>query len=347
MPFITTSDDNVMIPKRNNLKKILNEHSRWVLSLGKAGKLADFKNLKFDKFNLENKDLPFAKLQFISLRGANLSGINFRQADLLRGSFVSAYLDDADLASANLSGGDFSFSKCTGANFSDANLEGANFEGANLNEANFKKASLRCANFKGANLLSAEMIDADIEGANFIGANLEGTNFEGAELFKADFDETYLRGLNIENINLPEAEHGDANFSDSIQNETKSPEIELKTHTFDKATQNRRPSIKSSKEDLFVDLDAIKPAMIEEAIVDLIEKLKSNIQIDQVKAICAHKHFIESIDKIDFKNGDIVAHDGEVAFKLDFNITYNLSLLLDREGKLINVFRSIAKQIEK
>jgi len=59
------------------------------------------------------------------------------------------------------------------------------------------------------------------------------------------------------------------------------------------------------------------------------------------------KHFIESIDKIDFKNGDIVAHDGKVAFKLDFNITYNLSILLDREGKLINVFRSIAKQIEK
>ena len=96
-----------------------------------------------------------------------------------------------------------------------------------------------------------------------------------------------------------------------------------------------------------MDLNAVNPGMIEEAVIELIEKVKSNIQFDQVKAICAHKHFIESIDKIDFKNGDIVAHDGEVAFKLDFNITYNLSLLLDRKGKLINVFRSIAKQIEK
>jgi hypothetical protein len=96
-----------------------------------------------------------------------------------------------------------------------------------------------------------------------------------------------------------------------------------------------------------VDLNAVNPGMIEEAVTDLIEKLKSKIQFDHVKKLCAHKHFIESIDKIDFTNGNIVIHDGKVAFKLDFNITYNLSLLLDREGKLINVFRSIGKQIEK
>jgi hypothetical protein len=156
-----------------------------------------------------------------------------------------------------------------------------------------------------------------------------------------------LRGHNVGDTNLPETDHEDTNFSDSILKEIKSQEIGLNNQNFDKTTLNRRSNIKLSKEDIFVDLNAVKPGMIEEAIVDLIEKLKSTIQFDQVKAICAHKHFIESIDKIDFKNGDIVAHDGEVAFKLDFNISYNLSLLLDREGKLINVFRSTAKQIEK
>ena len=85
-----------------------------------------------------------------------------------------------------------------------------------------------------------------------------------------------------------------------------------------------------------MDLDAVKPDTIEEAVSDLIEKVKSNIQFDQVKAICAHKHFIEKIDKIDFKHGDIVTNNGQVAFKLDFKISYNLSLLLDRKGKLIN-----------
>ena len=96
-----------------------------------------------------------------------------------------------------------------------------------------------------------------------------------------------------------------------------------------------------------MDLNAVNPGMLEEAINDLIKKVKSNIQFDQVKAICNHKQFIEKIDKIDFKHGDIVTHDGQVAFKLDFEISYELSLLLDREGKLINVYRSIARQIEK
>ena len=325
-----------MKPKRNNFKKILNEHSRWVFSLGKDGKLADFKNWKLDKFNLENENLPFAKLQFVSLRDAYLSGINFRQADLLRGSFVGAYLDDADLAGANLSGGDLSFSKCMGANFSDANLEGANFEGADLSQTNFAKANLRCANFKGVNLLSAEMVDANIEGANFQGANLESTNFEGADLFKANFDETYLRGLNAESINLPEVDHEDANFSDSIQNEKKSPEIGLNNQNFDKTTLNRRSNINLSKEDIFVDFNAVNPGMIEEAIVDLIERLESNIQLDEVKAICKHQHGFGKIDKIDFEHGDIVPHNDHVAFKLDYKISYKLSLLLDRKGKLIN-----------
>lgn len=311
-----------MIPKRDDLKKILNEHSKWIFSSGKAGKLADIKNWKLDKFNLENEDLPFAKLQFVSLRGANLSGINFRQADLLKGCFLGAYLNDADLTGANLTGGDFSFSKCERANFANANLEGAIFEGADLSEANFTKANLRCANFKEATLSSAAIVDANIEDANFQGANLEDTSFEGTDLDKANLGETYLRNPNIESINLQEVDHEDANFSDPIRNETKSREIGLDT-------------IKSSKEDLFMDENAVNPEVIEGAILGLIEKVKSNIQFDQLKMIFKHQNFIDQIRKIDLKNGDIVTHKGQLAFKLDCNISYNLSLLLDRNGKLI------------
>jgi histidyl-tRNA synthetase len=71
------------------------------------------------------------------------------------------------------------------------------------------------------------------------------------------------------------------------------------------------------------------------AVIDLIEKVKSNIQLDQVKAICKNQHGIEKIDKIDCIDGDIVTHNDQVAFKLDFKISYNLSLLLDRNGNFI------------
>jgi hypothetical protein len=84
-----------------------------------------------------------------------------------------------------------------------------------------------------------------------------------------------------------------------------------------------------------VDLAAVNPDTIEKAIGDLIDKVKSNVQLDQIKALCKNQYGLEKIDNINITQGDIVTHDGEVAFKLDFKISYNLSLLLDRKGNLI------------
>ena len=291
-------------------------------------------------------NLPFAKLHLTSLKNANLTGVNFRQAELAKVNLVRANLNGADLEGANLSNGDLSFSKCTGANFADANLEGANLEGANLYKTNFTRAILRGANFKGADLSFSEMVDANIEGADFKGAKIEATNFEGANLDNANFEETHLKVYNIEEY-LPQANLKDNIIPSPLPDETTPPVAGIKNHEADRAALNQTSKIKSAKEDSFVDSNAVNPGMIEEAIKELVEKLKSNIQLDQVKAICKHQHFIDTIDKIDFKKGDIVTHDGEPAFKLDFKISYDLSLLLDRKGKLINIHRKTAKQIEK
>lgn len=314
-----------MNSKSDELIRKLNEHSTWVLSLGKTGRLADFKSWNLDKADLEMANLPFAKLHFASLRNANLSGVNFRQAELLNVSLINANLNGADLEGANLSEADLSFSNCTGANFCDVNLEGANFEGANLFKANFTRSILRGANFKGADLTYAEIVDANITGADFKGAKIEAATFEGANLDKANF-EAYL----------PEAELKDTNISDPILKETKSQRAGINDHESDKT--KRRLSVKTAKEDLFVDSKSVNPNMIDEAVVDLIRKVKSSIHIDQVKARCKQQPDIEKIAKVDFEHGDIVTHNDQVAFKLDYRISYKLSLLLDRKGNLIMDF---------
>jgi len=326
-----------MKPDGDKLTKMRNEHSAWVLSLGKTGRLADCQSWNLDTANLEMANLPFAKFHFASLNNANLSGINFRQAELLKIKLINANLDGADLEGANLSKGDLSFSKCTGANFTDANLEGADFGGANLHKANFTRAILRGVNFKGADLSFAEMVDANIEGANFKRAQIEGANFGGANLDKANFEETNLKVYNLEEY-LPESDFKDSGISDPLPGEKTSPESAKKNQTLDKATLDRSSNIKSTKEDLFVDSNskAINPDMIDEAVLDMVEKVKSNIQLDLVKAICKHKHGIENIDKIDFENGDLVTHNDRVAFKLDFKISHKFSLLIDRKGNFLS-----------
>jgi type II secretory pathway predicted ATPase ExeA len=134
--------------------------------------------------------------------------------------------------------------------------------------------------------------------------------------------------------NKEESENKKLIESFELYNEIKQPFVN--NHNFDKATLNRRSIIKSSKENLFVDLDAVNPDTIEKAIGDLIDKVKSNVQLDQVKSLCKHQNGLEKIDKIDISQGDIVTHNGQIAFKLDFKISYNLTLLLDRKGNLIN-----------
>ena len=319
----------------NNLKKILNNHSNWILSLGKTGILADFNGSNLDEANLEMANLPFAKFHLASLKNANLSGVNFRQAELLHVKLSNAKLDGADLEGANIAEGDFSFSKCTGANFCDANLEGANFEGANLVKANFTRAILRGAKFEGADLSFSEIVDANLEGANFKGAKLEATNFGGTNLDKANFEETSLKVLNIDEYLQKPNLRGNI-ISDSLTKETTISAPLIKNNKSEKADRDSTSDTKSSKEDLVVKLAAVNQDTIEKAIGDLIDKIKSNVQLDQVKTLCRHQHGLERIDKIDISRGDIVTHNGQLAFKLDFKISYNLSLLLDRKGNLIN-----------
>jgi uncharacterized protein YjbI with pentapeptide repeats len=313
------------------LKEKISDHKDWLLSQGKMGNLANLEDWNLDDFNFEYEDLSFAKLRRASLKKANLSG---------------AKLIGADLRGAKISGADLSYSECEGANFANAILEDVNLEGANLRKTNFTKAILRCAKFKGSDISSSKMIDAYIAGADFKDAKIEATNFEGANIEDAIFDKTLPKALNKKK-HLTKLISKDHTISKPVLKKTTSIESGIKNQKSDKAMLNEAFKIKSAKKDLFMDLGAIKPAMIEEAIIDLMQKLKSNIKFDQVKAICKHQHFIETIDKIDFKNGDIVTHGGQVVFKLDFNVTYNLSLFLDRNGNLINVHGSFAKQKDK
>ena len=88
-----------------------------------------------------------------------------------------------------------------------------------------------------------------------------------------------------------------------------------------------------------MDSNPIDPGMVEQAFIGMIEKIRSNIHLDQLKAMCKHQNDIEKIDKIEFEQGDIVPHNGQVACRLDFKIyfSHNYSLLLDRKGKLIEL----------
>jgi uncharacterized protein YjbI with pentapeptide repeats len=312
----------------NITKRMLNDHKTWILSWGEKGKLADFNDWNLDNANLQLVDLSMAKFHYTSLKNANLSGIIFFKAEIYY----------TNLKGANISNGDLGYSHCEGSNFADANLEGANFEGANLRKTNFTGANLQGARFKGADLSFSQIVDANLENADFRGAKLKRAKFEGASIDETSFEKIYPI-----NEKSPERNLKDNLISSPLLNETKSHKSGTKNQKSEKTTSNINSEIKSEKEQSLMDLNAIKPDIIEKSIGALIDKVKSNIQFGQIKALCKDQHGLEKIDKIDITQGDIVIYDGEVAFKFDCRISHNLSLLLDRKGKLINVNRSIEK----
>jgi hypothetical protein len=131
---------------KEELKEILEAHSKWLQSEGKEGTRAD---------------LGAANLQGAYLWGANLQG---------------AYLERANLQNANLG-----FANLREVGLWEANLQNASLGGANLQEAVLWNADLQEAHLWGANLRGA-----DLGGANLQEANLEDANLQGANLTRAN-----------------------------------------------------------------------------------------------------------------------------------------------------------------
>jgi len=126
--------------KPTELKKILNEHAKW---LGGAGGARAY--------------LRGANLQDTNLQGANLQGANLQDADLR-----DADLRDADLQNANL----------RGADLQDSNLRGSDLRDSDLRGADLRDSDLQNANLQGSNLQNAYLAGSDLRGSDLTNAKL-------------------------------------------------------------------------------------------------------------------------------------------------------------------------------
>ncbi len=145
-------------PTPEELSKLLQDHSRWIVTDGKEGRRAN--------------------LCEANLLGANLSKARLGLANLSKANLFEADLSGAWLGWANLSG---------------AVLFEADLSKANLFEANLSKAGLVGANLSGADLRGANLLGADLRGANLQGANLRWANLQEADLWRASLQGAYLR----------------------------------------------------------------------------------------------------------------------------------------------------------
>jgi uncharacterized protein YjbI with pentapeptide repeats len=170
------------------LRKLLDDHRKWLESNGKKGHIA----------HLSGKDLKYAEFAYSDLRSINFSG-----SDLRHSNFHEANLKKADFRKAALGCVEF-----TGADLSEANLSHAGLWSADLELSKLIRANLNNAFLYTANLNQADLSYADLSEAALFSANLTGVLFYKTILTHAYLAQTVFSLTDLTNaIGLDQCFH--------------------------------------------------------------------------------------------------------------------------------------------
>ncbi|MBS3809580.1 MAG: hypothetical protein KGY38_05460 [Desulfobacterales bacterium] len=72
----------------------------------------------------------------------------------------------------------------------------------------------------------------------------------------------------------------------------------------------------------------------------LLKLIVKNIDKSALREAIREKYELSPGDEISFYNGDLVVRNNEIAYRLDFSVQANLSLLLSRNGEHIEISAS-------
>ncbi|MBW1731050.1 MAG: hypothetical protein JRH08_10460 [Deltaproteobacteria bacterium] len=70
---------------------------------------------------------------------------------------------------------------------------------------------------------------------------------------------------------------------------------------------------------------------------DLIEGIIADLDWEAIDNLIKEKHGLEVEEDVEFRNGDLVVVENKIAYKLDFQVRLNISILLDREGNYLSL----------
>ena len=70
---------------------------------------------------------------------------------------------------------------------------------------------------------------------------------------------------------------------------------------------------------------------------DLIDAINGDLDWEAMEEIFQKDHKLGLGEDVEYKKGDIVVHDNQVAYRLEFDVKVNLSILLDRQGGCISL----------
>lgn len=73
---------------------------------------------------------------------------------------------------------------------------------------------------------------------------------------------------------------------------------------------------------------------------ELIDTIIGDLDWETIEQIVKSRHKLKIQDDVEYRQGDIVVHDNQVAYKLDFDVKMTLSVMFDRNGNYLSLITS-------
>lgn len=70
---------------------------------------------------------------------------------------------------------------------------------------------------------------------------------------------------------------------------------------------------------------------------ELIDAITGDLDWETIEKVFKDKYHLEFQEDIEYKHGDIVVHNNQIAYKLNFDVRISLSVLFDRKGECLTV----------
>jgi hypothetical protein len=80
---------------------------------------------------------------------------------------------------------------------------------------------------------------------------------------------------------------------------------------------------------------------------ELIDSIIGDLDWNMIEQIVRERHRLKIQDDIDYRQGDLIVHDNQVAYKLDFDVKMTLSVIFDRDGNYLSLSTSEDLETEK
>ena len=80
-----------------------------------------------------------------------------------------------------------------------------------------------------------------------------------------------------------------------------------------------------------------KPETIQESEKEFIDTINAELDWDAIEKLLLEKHQFAIQDEVDYKEGNLIVHKNQIAYKFDFEIKVPLSVIFNRQGECLEI----------